>query len=158
VVYLMPESNYPLMVHLLLLFNLVLSAFLTGLIWFVQVVHYPIFRKVPASHYLAYHLAHTNTTGQLVAAPMLAELLIGGWLAMQTFPGSLRWINYAGYGCVLLIWAVTFLIAIPLHNKLSREGYNIATIDSLVTVNWMRTLLWTVRTALLVYLLYGKGR
>jgi hypothetical protein len=32
--------------QLLLLANLVLTAFLTGLIWFVQVVHYPIFLQV----------------------------------------------------------------------------------------------------------------
>lgn len=147
------------MVHLLLLANLILSALLTGLIWFVQIVHYPIFRKVPPAHFLTYHAAHTQTTGQVVGVPMLAELLIGGWLALQPFTGSWRWINYAGYGCVLLIWAVTFLVAIPLHNKLASEGYKAEIIDNLVAVNWLRTVLWTVRTALLFSMLYyGQER
>ena len=140
---------------LLLLANLVLSAFLTGLIWFVQIVHYPIFRKVPASHFGAYHAAHTLTTGQVVALPMLLELGIGGWLALQSLPANLRWANYAAYACVLLVWAITFGVAIPLHNRMTAAGFGEATINSLVAANWARTVGWTARTALLAYLAYA---
>jgi hypothetical protein len=139
---------------MLLLVNLVLSAFLTGLIWFVQVVHYPIFRQVPASGFGAYHAAHTLTTGRVVALPMLLELLLGGWLALQSFPGNLKWLNYAAYGLVLLVWGVTFLLAVPLHNKFTAVGYTEEAINSLISGNWIRTAGWTVRTALLAYLLY----
>ena len=140
---------------LLLLANLILSAFLTGLIWFVQIVHYPIFRKVPASHFGAYHAAHTLTTGRVVALPMLIELGIGGWLALQPLPAHLRWTNYAAFGCVLLVWAVTFGVAIPLHNRMTAGGYGEAAINSLVAANWARTVGWTTRTALLAYLAYA---
>jgi hypothetical protein len=139
---------------LLLLANLVLSAFLTGLIWFVQVVHYPIFRKVPASHYLAYHATHTHTTGQVVVIPMLVELMIAGWLVIKSFPGGMQWLSYVACGCVLVIWAVTFLMAIPRHKQLLAGGYNKEIIDSLVKVNWLRTISWTIRTGILFYLLY----
>ncbi len=141
------------MLILILPANLVLSAFLTGLIWFVQVVHYPIFRKVPASRFLAWHAAHTHT-GQVVAVPMLIELVLAGWLVIRPFPGGAQWISYAACGCVPVIWAVTFLIAIPLHNQLAAGGYNKEIIDSLVRVNWLRTILWTIRTGILFYLLY----
>ncbi len=139
---------------MLLLMNLVLSAFLTGLIWFVQVVHYPIFRQVPTAAFGAYHAVHTLTTGRAVAMPMLLELLLGGWLALQFFPGNLKWFNYAAYGLVLLLWGVTFLLAVPLHNKITAGGYSEEVINSLVTSNWIRTVAWTVRTALLTYMLY----
>lgn len=139
---------------MLLLANLIWSAFLTGLIWFVQIVHYPLFRKVPTAHFGTYHAAHTLTTGRVVALPMLLELLIGGWLAMQFFPGHLKWINYAAYACVIIVWAATFLLAIPLHNVLTANGYNEEAISSLVTCNWIRTVGWTVRTVLLAYLLW----
>ncbi len=141
---------------LLLLANLILSACLTGLIWFVQIVHYPIFRKVPASHFAAYHAAHTLTTGQVVALPMLVELGIGGWLALQPVPATLRWVHYAAYACVILIWAVTFGVAVPLHNRLTAAGYGEATINGLVAANWVRTIAWTARTVLLAYLVCEK--
>ena len=141
---------------LLLLANLILSAFLTGLIWFVQIVHYPIFRKVPASHFGAYHAAHTLTTGQVVAVPMLVELGIGGWLALQPVPANLRWAGYVAYACVILVWAITFGVAVPLHNRLTAGGYGAAAIHSLVAANWVRTVGWTARTALLAYLVYHQ--
>jgi hypothetical protein len=139
---------------LLLLANLILSACLTGLIWFVQIVHYPIFRKVPASHFGAYHAAHTLTTGRVVALPMLIELGIGGWLALQPVPATLRWIHYGAYACVILVWAVTFGVAVPLHDRMTAAGYGEATINSLVASNWARTVGWTVRMVLLAYLVY----
>jgi hypothetical protein len=144
------------MYPLLLLANLMLSAFLTGLIWFVQIVHYPIFRKVPASHFGAYHAAHTFTTSQVVALPMLIELGIGGWLVLQPVPANLRWVSYAAYACVILIWAITFGVAVPLHNRLTAAGYDEAVINRLVAANWARTVGWTVRTALLAYVVYNQ--
>jgi hypothetical protein len=140
----------------LLLANLILSAFLTGLIWFVQIVHYPIFRKVPASHFGAYHAVHTVATGRVVALPMLVELGIGGWLALQPAPANLRWAGYAAYACVILVWAVTFGVAVPLHNRLAARGYGEAAINGLVATNWVRTVGWTARTALLAYLVYQQ--
>jgi hypothetical protein len=140
----------------LLLANLTLSAFLTGLIWFVQIVHYPIFRKVPASHFGAYHAAHTFTTGQVVAAPMLIELGIGGWLVLQPVPADLQWAGYVAYACVIVIWAITFGVAVPLHNRLTGGGYSEVVINSLVAANWGRTVSWTSRTALLAYLVYHQ--
>ena len=141
---------------MLLLANLILSAFLTGLIWFVQIVHYPIFRKVPASHFGAYHAAHTFTTGQVVGPPMLIELGIAGCLALQPVPANLRWAGYAAYACVILVWAITFGIAVPLHNRLTAAGYGEAAINGLVAANWARTVAWTARTALLAYLVHHQ--
>ena len=141
---------------MLLLANLILSAFLTGLIWFVQIIHYPIFRKVPASHFGVYHAAHTLTTGRVVALPMLIELAIGGWLLTQPLLTSLKWAHYTAYACVILIWAVTFGVAVPLHNRLTTAGYREEFVNSLVTANWARTVGWTVRTALLTYLVYKE--
>ena len=46
--------------RLLLLFNFAVAAYLTGLIWTVQVVHYPSFGLVPKSAWAVFHAAHTR--------------------------------------------------------------------------------------------------
>jgi hypothetical protein len=54
---------------------------------------------------------------------------------------------------VLLIWAVTFFISVPFHNRLA-QGFDYISIDGLVRTNWLRTLAWTARLALLSYMLW----
>ena len=60
----------------LLISNLMITGFLTGLIWFVQVVHYPIFGNVKPENFPNFHHAHTFLTGKVVALPMLIELVL----------------------------------------------------------------------------------
>ena len=54
---------------------------------------------------------------------------------------------------VVLIWCSTFLIQVPLHNSLSKEK-DIEKLLRLVHTNWIRTILWTVRSALMISFLY----
>jgi hypothetical protein len=137
----------------LLLLNLMLSSFLTGLIWFVQIVHYPLFSKVPASGFIPYQTTHMQTTTYVVAAPMLLELVVAAWLCLYPFPGNLRVVMYAAFACVLLIWGITFFVSVPIHNELI-TGWRFDLISKLVSTNWLRTFAWTTRTFLLGYLLW----
>jgi hypothetical protein len=138
---------------LLLILNLVLSAVLTGLIWFVQMVHYPIFLKVPAAAFKAFQVQHMHTTTQVVAVPMLMELLLSIGLLMENYPGKSIITHYSVFACVVGIWLVTFFISVPIHNQLVLEGYNQSLIKQLVATNWLRTFAWTLRTLLLLYIL-----
>lgn len=147
------RSNLHAMPVLLILGNLIIAAFLTGLIWFVQMVHYPIFHKVPAQQFITFQQAHLATTGQVVAFPMLIELGLSIWLITYKLPGNLQWLNYAALGLVLLIWAVTFFVSVPLHNQLATNGYNWNAVQQLITTNWIRTVAWTVRMGLMAYVL-----
>jgi hypothetical protein len=47
---------------------------MTGLIWFVQVVHYPLFARVGGDGYREYQIEHMRRTGWVVGPAMLAEL------------------------------------------------------------------------------------
>lgn len=139
---------------LLLICNLVVSAILTGLIWFVQVVHYPIFLKVPSAGFKEFQAQHMQTTTYVVAFPMLAELLLSGMLLMQAYPGKLPATHYTAFACVMVIWAVTFFISVPIHNQLVLSGYNAVLIKQLVATNWLRTIFWTIRTGILVFMVW----
>jgi len=52
-------------------------------------------------------------------------------------------------GLILLtsIWAITFLLLLPQHNRLE-EGYDEIINHRLVNINWLRTTLWSVRAVL----------
>ena len=134
--------------RLLLLLNFAAATYLTGLIWTVQVVHYPSFGLVPKAAWPAFHKAHTRRMSVVVLAPMVLELALAAWLAWAgraTLPDGAGWWSLALVG---LVWAVTFFISVPFHNRLE-QGFDYVAIDGLTRTNWLRTLAWTARAALL---------
>ena len=71
------------MVDVLLLTHAAATLFLVGLIWFVQIVHYPLMARVPVSEFAAYEHEHQNPTTFAVAPTMLIEVLTAA-MAHQT--------------------------------------------------------------------------
>jgi|APCry1669189070_1035195.scaffolds.fasta_scaffold27983_2 hypothetical protein len=147
-------------IPLLFLVQLLATAMMTGIIWFVQIVHYSLFRKIPRDGFTAYERSHTVRTGWVVAPLMLVEL---GSAVVLLFPrlfgGSVLPLTgdplyLAALGCLILIWASTFLLQVPLHGILEQHP-DIHSMDRLVTTNWIRTLLWTLRLGLLSVLAVG---
>src|SRR4051794_35751848 len=64
------------------------TLFMTGLIWFVQVVHYPLFAEVDPAGFRRYHAAHTRATTRVVLIPMILELLSSAVLVLGPAPGE----------------------------------------------------------------------
>jgi len=58
----------------LLLVNAAATLFMVGVIWFVQIVHYPLFALVGEAAFSEYERHHARRTGWVVAIPMLLEL------------------------------------------------------------------------------------
>jgi hypothetical protein len=133
-----------------LLVQLASTLFMVGLIWFVQIVHYPLFAAVPESASVAYERAHTERTTWVVIVPMLIELGSAVWLA--ALPGEDRALRYVGVALVGLVWASTFFLQVPMHERLS-SGFDASAHARLVLTNWIRTVAWTARGALVLYLL-----
>ncbi|TXB66558.1 hypothetical protein [Phaeodactylibacter luteus] len=128
--------------------HLLATCYMLGLIWFVQVVHYPLMGKVPAQAFVGYERLHTRYTSWVTAPPMLLELGTGLWLLLQ-FPGHLLlWGNAVG---LLWLWASTFFIQVPLHNQLS-QSFDAVVHRKLVQTNWARTVVWSIRALLLLSL------
>ncbi|QNE41499.1 hypothetical protein F1C16_18990 [Hymenobacter sp. NBH84] len=136
----------------LLLLNGALTAYLTGVIWTVQLVVYPAFAEVAPERFAAFHQRHSTRISWVVLAPMVAELGLALWLAWQgrATLGAAGWV---GLALVVAIWAATFFVSVPFHNRLGQHGYDYVAIDGLIRTNWLRTVLWTVRLALLGWLL-----
>ncbi|MEY4178918.1 MAG: hypothetical protein RLY70_2492 [Planctomycetota bacterium] len=133
----------------LFLGQLAATLYMTGLIWFVQIVHYPLFGGVGRAVFAAYEQRHSALTTWVVAPPMLVELaaaLILLWLRPPQLSLPLLWASAA---LLAVIWLSTYLIQVPCHSRLV-AGYDESIHRWLVVSNWIRTAAWTARAALLL--------
>lgn len=122
--------------------------FMVGLIWFVQVVHYPLFAAVGQQGWNAYSRRHQSLTTLVVGPAMLIEATSAAVL-LALVPSALTATNAF---MLALIWASTFFVQVPLHGRLS-NGHNADVMRKLVVTNWVRTILWSVRGGLALILL-----
>lgn len=125
--------------------HLVATAATFGLLWFVQIVHYPMFDRVGESAFLKYEADHCRLTAYAIALPMGLELLSAGLLILFR-PDSITlvelWIGHALLGAG---WASTLFIQTPLHRELL-GGFSENAHQRLVRTNWIRTVIWGLRT------------
>ena len=135
----------------ILLANLACALLLTGLIWTVQLVHYPLFGSVGQVGLAAYVRAHGARIGLLVAPLMSLELIAAGWMAIRPPPSVPGWAAWSGLGLVAAIWVVTAAVFVPVHGRLAATPTP-ADLAMLVSANWLRTGAWTARSALLLWL------
>jgi hypothetical protein len=125
---------------------------LVGLIWVVQLVVYPSFERVGAREFPAYHAEHTRRMTWIVAPLMGVELVTGLALLTKTPPGVSATLLYCATALLLLNWAWTALVAVPLHARVT--GASRAQAQArLVATNWVRTWSWSVRGALVAVML-----
>lgn len=134
-----------------LLLNATATLAMAGVIWFVQIVHYPLFPFAAGNDFARFSAAHQRRTTWVVAPLMLAELAAATWLLLPS-SGAPRGPAVAGWLLVAAIWLLTAAINVPLHRRLSR-GFDPVAARRLVRGNWLRTAAWTVRAVLAVRLL-----
>jgi hypothetical protein len=134
--------------------HLAATLVMTGVIWFVQVVHYPLFARVGAGGFRAYAAEHGRRTTWVVAAPMLVELGTGAallWRRPAFVPAPAAW---AGAALLAAIWLSTWGLQVPRHADLA-AGFDARAHRRLVVGNWLRTAAWTARAGLLAALAGG---
>jgi hypothetical protein len=128
----------------LLLIHFASTLFMVGLIWFVQVIHYPLMAQVGRDVFPEYERRHVAATTWVVAPPMLIELGTGILLLWIRPPGTTLSGAIAGVGLLAIIWLSTILIQVPAHGRLT-ERFEDTLHRRLVRGNWIRTLAWSAR-------------
>ncbi|MFA6955637.1 MAG: hypothetical protein WC538_07185 [Thermoanaerobaculia bacterium] len=137
----------------ILLLHAASTLFMTGLIWFVQVVHYPLFAAVGPEEFAGYASAHSVRTAWVVVPVMLLEMGTAIWLVAAPPPGVRRSRAIAGLLLLTLIWFSTAFLQVPRHERLGGVGFDSETVTTLVATNWVRTGGWTLRSMLVLLLL-----
>ena len=140
-----------------LLVNLATTWFMAGVIWVVQLVHYAQFDGVGAEAWPAYHRRHTAGITLVVGPGMLIELVTAVWLCAQRPRGVPAWAAWLGLALVVLLWASTAAVQVPLHNRLA-NGFDAEAARRLVVTNWFRTVVWTGRGALVGWMAWRAMR
>ncbi len=118
--------------------------FMVGLIWVIQVVHYPLFAGVGADGFIAYEAGHTRRMGAVLAIPASVEVVTAVALVWIEPPGIGAIAAYIGVALLAVTWLATAVVHLPIHRRLSL-GYRANDIKRLVAANWFRTAAWTLR-------------
>lgn len=124
---------------------------MTGVIWVIQLVHYPIFDAIERGPddrlWQQFGDRHRRSVSYVVGPFMLIEGVTGIWLVVDP-PGGLSLVLPLIAGALMaLAYGTTAFVSVPLHERLT------ATFDDdahrrLVSTNWIRTFAWTARGVL----------
>jgi hypothetical protein len=134
--------------NLLSSIEVLVTGALVGLIWIVQLVHYPLFSYLDPARFNAAMAFHQNAITPVVVPLMIVEL---GLALLRTYSERTP-AAAVGFLLVLLVWGQTFFIQVPLHQRLLAGGDTAATVSALVRSNWGRTLTWTLRSLWLFFI------
>ena len=126
---------------------------MVGLIWLIQIVHYPLFKVIGNNEFQTYHIGHSVLITPLVGTIMIIELISSVLLIIFPLKNVSLTIPIIGVILVFIIWASTAFLQIPQHNALA-NAYELKAHNLLVQTNWIRTIAWSMRGFLLLYMLH----
>jgi hypothetical protein len=127
--------------------HLAATWFMTGLIWLIQQVHYPLMHDIGPAEFSAYSRNHQNRISPVVGIAMFLE--VASALALLSLDPSTRQSAYFQMALALLAvtWLSTAWIQVPLHRRLLHSRDPVAII-ALVRTNWIRTIAWSARAVI----------
>ena len=129
---------------------------MVGLIWFVQIVHYPLMGRVGKEVFQTYADAHSRLTSFVVGPPMLLEAATTVLLVPLHPANVALWQILLGIALLAVAWLSTYFLQVPCHRVLG-GGFDPTTHRFLVRSNWLRTAAWSARGILLLYLVAGTA-
>jgi hypothetical protein len=127
--------------------HLASTFFMTGVIWFVQVVHYPLFSGIGQADFSLYEQRHRVLTTWVVGPSMLIEAATAVLLFWLRPVEILTWQLGTGLALIAIIWLSTAFLQVPCHELLSK-GFDSSVHKRLVSTNWIRTAVWSLRALL----------
>ena len=136
---------------LILLIHLACTFVMIGLMWFNQLVHYPLIGQVVQYQSGAYEKTRLRLATWVIAPPMLLEFTTAGllvWKPSGFVEPAAVWTNFS---LLILVWLITATQQAPKHEILCID-FVAHTHKTLLIVNWIRTIIWTIRGLFLLYL------
>ncbi|MBL8828221.1 MAG: hypothetical protein JNM18_14670 [Planctomycetaceae bacterium] len=125
------------------------TLFMVGLIWFVQIVHYPLLSNVGQAEFPGYETRHVALTTWVVALPMLTEGATALLLFKYRPPFVPKTYLYCGALLLAIVWLSTAWLQVPCHDAL-QAAFTTEVHAQLVASNWLRTVAWSLRGLLVL--------
>jgi hypothetical protein len=114
------------------LVTLALTLYMTGMIWSMQMLEYPLFALVGPQEFPAYHKRHNRGLPLFVILPSIPAF-VSAVALIFTRPARLPlWSTIVIASLDVLIIVATVAREAPLHARLDREGYSAVVIRQLV--------------------------
>jgi hypothetical protein len=110
------------------------------LIWAVQLVIYPSFGYYSKENLYKWHKSYTTRVTFIVLPLMFSQLIL---VVIQLWQ-SQNWLTVLSAILIIILWLLTFLIFVPLHQSIDNDRPVAQVCHKLVLTNWIRTLLWTL--------------
>ena len=110
------------------------------LIWAVQLVIYPSFKFYTEENLLIWHRLYTKKITFIVLPLMLAQFVLTCvhlWQIVNLF-------TILSMVIVALLWLLTFIVLVPLHQSIDKNTNDNTTVNKLVKKNKLRTFLWSL--------------
>ncbi|MEI6254312.1 MAG: hypothetical protein WCP30_16065 [Mycobacteriaceae bacterium] len=137
--------------------QVVASVGMFGVIWIVQVVHYPLMRFVSGPRFARFETEHRLRISWVVGPLMAVEGVCVLAFLFAAPVGFIWWLPWAGAGAEAVAIGTTVLVSAPLHERLNAH-FDPATLDRLIATNWIRTVAWTARAGLAIAMLVAVLR
>ena len=125
------------------------TSIMVGVIWVIQLLHYPSFHFIQKSDYPKFQQFHMSRISFIVVPAMIIEFITG--IMMLQFGFSSNFLFIFSLFILLVIWVITLVFFTKMHQGLI-SGYNEVIVDRLISINWSRTLLWSIRLLVLCYI------
>jgi hypothetical protein len=125
------------------------TLFLAGVIWTIQVVHYPLFARLGPAGFAAAMADHGRRISGVVMAPWALQGVTTVWLLVRPPVGVPTVLIWSAAVLAAVPVAVTLAASVPAHRELG-NGFDPAVHARLLATNWLRTVAWTAHAAVAV--------
>ncbi len=138
-----------------LVLNLLATWMMVGVIWFVQLVHYPLLAVVPVESASTVAIDHQRRTAWVVMIPMTVEGFSALALMRWVPEGVATWLPWANGVFLAIALGCTVLLSVPRHARMA-ENPTPTIGRELVVTNWPRTIAWTICGALTATMTFSR--
>lgn len=135
-----------------LLANAAAACVMTGVIWFVQVVHYPLLAQFGSAQATQVAQEHQRRTGWVVGAPMAVEGVSTLVLLAKSPEGVAVLLPWVGAVLLAVALGSTVFLSVPLHSRMA-IAHDEDAARKLILTNWPRTIAWSARAVICVVMI-----
>lgn len=146
----MPAEALPKIDDVFFLVQIFCTFAMTGIVWFVQIVHYPLMRQVGKGRFVRYTRTHYVLTVFVVGPLMLLETVSVVFGLLHSTPWIRDDTAWLGAALLAVIWIVTIAIQLPQQRRLEKV-FEARAYRRLLFGNWVRCYAWSFRSIILVF-------